>query len=75
MVIILCCSCWYNVGALVTTLCTVLGSEVAVSGTDTTILLEVVVGDWVTIEDWDCVTAIITGVVVASVLTGVFDDD
>lgn len=75
VVMILCCNCWYRVGALVTTLCTVLDNEVAVNGTDTTILFEVVVGDWVTIDDWDCVTAIITGVVVTSVATGVFDDD
>ena len=71
---ILCCNCWYNVGALVTTLCTVLDNEVAVSGTDTTILFDVVVGDWVTTDDWDCVTAIITGVVVTSVVIGVLDD-
>lgn len=40
----LCCT-WYIVGALVTTLCTALGSEVAVKGTETTMLLDVVVGD------------------------------
>lgn len=52
-----------------------LESEVAVSGTDTTMLFDVVVGDWVTTKDWGCVTAIITGVVVASVATGVLDAD
>lgn len=76
VVMMLCCTCWYTIGALVTTLWTVLASEVAVSGTETTMLFDVVVGDWVTtVDDWDCVTVIITGVVVASVATGVLDDD
>ena len=74
VVMILCCSCWYSVGALVTTLCTAPGSEVAVRGTDTTMLLDVVVGDCVTSDDCGCVTVIITGVVVASVVTGALAD-
>lgn len=59
-------------GALVTTLCTELGNDVAVNGTDTTMLVVVVVGDCVTVVDCDCVIDIITGVVVASVVTEVF---
>lgn len=50
-------------------------SEVAVNGTETTILFDEVVGDWVRINGWDCVTAIITGVTLVSVAIGVFEDD
>lgn len=52
-----------------TILCVGLGSDVTASGTDTTMLLDVVVVDCGII---DCVTDIITGVLVTSLVTGLF---